>query len=86
MFCVCLCFYLYTFEHILIFLIFYIDSPPNKSLGRNELRLDGVLLGSLQSREVDHRVEDGLFVQPVFHGSVEACLPEPLQFPDDPFC
>lgn len=64
---------------------FYIDSPPNKSLGRYEFKFDGVPLGSLQSRVADHGLTE--FVgQFVFHVSVEVGLLEPLQLPEEAFC
>lgn len=68
----------------------YIDSPPSKSLGRYELRLEGVpLAGSeLSNGGAAHRLpDDGLLGQPVLQVSaVEGCLLEPRQAPDEPLC
>lgn len=64
------------------------DSPPNKSLGRNEFKFDGVPFGSLQSRGGADQglAEDELFGHPIFQVSVGVCLVEPRQLPDEPFC
>lgn len=61
------------------------DSPPSRSPGKNELRLEGVALaGSLLSIGVaPHRLADGGLVgQPVFHVSAAlVCLVEPRHAP-----
>lgn len=65
------------------------DSPPSKSFGRKELRLDGVpLAGSELSNGGAHRLPaDGLLDQPVLHVSALAgCLLEPRQAPEEPLC
>lgn len=68
----------------------YIDSPPSKSLGRYELRLEGVpLAGSeLSNGGAAHRLpDDGLLGQPVLQVSAAAgCLLEPRHDPDEPLC
>lgn len=70
--------------------MFYIDSPPSKSLGRKEFRLDGVpLAGSaVSSAGVAHRLAVvALLGQPVLQVSAPAaCLLEPLHAPDEPLC
>lgn len=64
---------------------FYMDSPPSRSPGRNELRLEGVALaGSVLSMGVvPHKLAaGGLVGQPVFHVSAALlCLVEPRQAP-----
>lgn len=69
---------------VLVF-FFYMDSPPSRSPGRNELRLEGVALaGSVLSMGVvPHKLAaGGLVGQPVFHVSAALlCLVEPRQAP-----
>lgn len=66
---------------------FYMDSPPNRSLGRNELRLEGVArAGSVLSREeLVHRLE-GLLDQPVLHVSPPGLEEELRHPPEEPPC
>lgn len=73
-------FWEYTFfeqhlAHYILPITFYMDSPPNTSLGINIFKLDDDPLESLQFKEVDHRQAEGeLLDQFVFHNSVEVCL------------
>lgn len=75
------------FKFVLVRFDSYIDSPPRRSLGKNEFKLHGVPLGSLQSRGFDHKAaEDVSLDQPLFQESVDVGFAEPLQVPEELFC
>lgn len=69
---------------------FYIDSPPNRSFGRNELRLDGVALdwSALSNGVFAHRLDVGAFGQPpeLQVSAPAAGLPALPRQPPDEFC
>ena len=73
---------IYPFYHSI-----YIDSPPRRSPGRNEFKLEGVVLDwSPVSNGVEpHRLADDAFGHPVLQVSLAAtCLVDPRQVPEEP--
>lgn len=76
---------------VLFFCFFYIDSPPNRSPGRKEFRLDGVALDwSPESSGVEpHKLVEEVFGQPVLHvlsAADTCCLPLPRHVPEEADC
>lgn len=85
------CFVFFFFCHRFYICFVYIDSPPRRSPGRNEFRLDGVARDwSPESRGVEpQRLVEVAFGQPVLQvlsAAVTCCLLEPRQEPDEPDC